>query len=668
MAQKDDGNGTTLSYVQQSGDPTPTPASVTGGDRYTGLHRFGRVVRTSPGSPAPSPAPPSASCTATTRAATCCPARTSSRRPTASCTTPAATKPGDNATGYDPLGRLTGFSRGTLSASGNNNNSSAPLDTVTGAAAASNWSLDALGNWTSSSAAVAMTAGDTPGTAQNAAATGSYGEQLTTGSSAVTVTSLGRYFVSGNTANHTLSLVDASTLATVASVTVAMSGGSGFVYTPLTTPVTLSASHTYYLVSSETSGGDNWYNASTAVVVTGSPFTVGGYVTNTGSWATGGTAGQSYGLVDLKYVKATGRTTNSQNEVTAAGSAALTYDNNGNTTKDQNGYTYAYDAWNRRVSDTAATETFSFLPGSQQAIKTACSAGTADSFYSTDWQVLEDDTSPSAGPARSTRRRASTPGAWTTSTTWWPATTPARPGRWAGRARGWGRRLYAQQDANWDVTALTNTSGSVVERFAYDPYGAATVLTAAWAPAGTTLGSDTYGWIYGFQGGRYDPQSGLYAFGYREYNPVLGRWMQQDPAGYVDGINRYIALRNDPVGRLDAAGLESHDFIQPEITLNHEHQPLTPIGEITITPTYSDGGADHIKVDLDFRWHPLTNFGEQEATGFDLRREDSGATPPILPAGPPKPKPARRDQASTIGLGSPCMGETIKRVVYVCRA
>jgi RHS repeat-associated protein len=40
---------------------------------------------------------------------------------------------------------------------------------------------------------------------------------------------------------------------------------------------------------------------------------------------------------------------------------------------------------------------------------------------------------------------------------------------------------------------------------------------------------------YLFQGGRLDVNTGMYHFGARDYSPTLGRWVQQDPAGYVDG-------------------------------------------------------------------------------------------------------------------------------------
>jgi hypothetical protein len=36
-----------------------------------------------------------------------------------------------------------------------------------------------------------------------------------------------------------------------------------------------------------------------------------------------------------------------------------------------------------------------------------------------------------------------------------------------------GNRLYAQHDANMDVTALLSTGGTVVERFSYTPAGGA---------------------------------------------------------------------------------------------------------------------------------------------------------------------------------------------------
>ena len=76
-------------------------------------------------------------------------------------------------------------------------------------------------------------------------------------------------------------------------------------------------------------------------------------------------------------------------------------------------------------------------------------------------------------------------------------------------------RIYVQQDANWNVTALVDVTGTVVERYIYDPYGGVTILTGSWDSRANT----SYSWVYLHQGGRYDWNTGLYQFRYREYSP-----------------------------------------------------------------------------------------------------------------------------------------------------
>jgi RHS repeat-associated protein len=78
------------------------------------------------------------------------------------------------------------------------------------------------------------------------------------------------------------------------------------------------------------------------------------------------------------------------------------------------------------------------------------------------------------------------------------------------------------------------------------------VLTSSW-----TSTSDTYDWSYLFQGGRYDATSELYDFRNREYSPALGRWLEQDPAGYVDGASLYQFVRSRPIDLVDPLGLQT---------------------------------------------------------------------------------------------------------------
>jgi len=127
-------------------------------------------------------------------------------------------------------------------------------------------------------------------------------------------------------------------------------------------------------------------------------------------------------------------------------------------------------------------------------------------------------------------------------------------------------RLYYVSDANFNVTALVDAeTGEVVERYMYDPYGKATVLNGEngydadgqvteWtADAG---GSDWANEIL-YCGYRFDPESGLYHVRYRYYHPTLGRWLQRDLIGYVDGMSLYQYAGSSAVSRLDSSGLVS---------------------------------------------------------------------------------------------------------------
>ena len=119
-------------------------------------------------------------------------------------------------------------------------------------------------------------------------------------------------------------------------------------------------------------------------------------------------------------------------------------------------------------------------------------------------------------------------------------------------------RLYVQQDANSNVTAFGGRpSGTVVERYLYNPFGTVTVLTPAW----DVRGSSAYAMNYLFQGGRYDDAIGDYRFGAREYRPSIQVWTSQDPLGFAAGQNSFYAFdgnnattQNDPTGPSDFWG------------------------------------------------------------------------------------------------------------------
>jgi RHS repeat-associated protein len=242
------------------------------------------------------------------------------------------------------------------------------------------------------------------------------------------------------------------------------------------------------------------------------------------------------------------RTHNKQNEVTAVGGSTLTFDANGNLTTDETGKQLVYDTWNRLVQmkNSGGATLVSYQYDAMQG-RIVENAGTArDLYYSAGWQVLEERV------GGTTRVRY----------VWSPVYVDALIER-DRDADGNGtleERLYVQQDASWNVTALVSTSGSVVERYVYDPYGQVTFLSASWS----ALGGSAYAWTYLFQGGRYDATAGLYRFRLRDYSPALGRWLQTDQLGFTAAdINLYRAMSGSPVVRVDPMGLMSQPDCPP---------------------------------------------------------------------------------------------------------
>lgn len=60
---------------------------------------------------------------------------------------------------------------------------------------------------------------------------------------------------------------------------------------------------------------------------------------------------------------------------------------------------------------------------------------------------------------------------------------------------------------------------------------------------------------YRMAGQEYDQETGLYHMGARYEDPLLGRWLSEDPAGIAGGTNLYSYAGNDPVNRRDPSGL-----------------------------------------------------------------------------------------------------------------
>jgi hypothetical protein len=111
--------------------------------------------------------------------------------------------------------------------------------------------------------------------------------------------------VSGNSQYHTLALINPSTYAWVpgGSVTLNLAGKSAgaFAYASLAAPVTLAPKTPYLLVSSETYGGDVWYDWNNTVTPTklAKSFDKLVYWSSSGGWTMSAASNLSFGPLDL---------------------------------------------------------------------------------------------------------------------------------------------------------------------------------------------------------------------------------------------------------------------------------------------------------------------------------------------------------------------------------
>jgi RHS repeat-associated protein len=95
-------------------------------------------------------------------------------------------------------------------------------------------------------------------------------------------------------------------------------------------------------------------------------------------------------------------------------------------------------------------------------------------------------------------------------------------------------------DALGSTVALTDPSGNSQAQYSYAPYGSISIT-------GTTNNSYTYT-------GRESDGLGINYYRARYYNPQIGRFISEDPIGFVGGMNKYAYVANDPTDLNDPSG------------------------------------------------------------------------------------------------------------------
>lgn len=135
------------------------------------------------------------------------------------------------------------------------------------------------------------------------------------------------------------------------------------------------------------------------------------------------------------------------------------------------------------------------------------------------------------------------------------------------------RTEYYHTGFHGSVMMTSGESGLMTERCHYDAFGN--------NYAGSLAGHNTLG--YG--GKRYDPATGLYDYGFRDYDTRTGRFTTVDPVR--NGTNWYAYCNNDPVNFFDLWGLcavqdkaasntNSDNFVDPTGMMDTENDSNSP--------------------------------------------------------------------------------------------
>ncbi|EIR15210.1 RHS repeat-associated core domain protein [Yersinia pestis PY-09] len=104
-----------------------------------------------------------------------------------------------------------------------------------------------------------------------------------------------------------------------------------------------------------------------------------------------------------------------------------------------------------------------------------------------------------------------------------------------------------------------DSDGDIISQEEYYPFGGTAVLASR-----NTVEAKYKTVRYS---GKERDATGLYYYGYRYYQPWLGRWLSADPAGTIDGLNLYRMVRNNPIRWRDNNGLLTEEQINMYVNL-----------------------------------------------------------------------------------------------------
>jgi RHS repeat-associated protein len=132
-------------------------------------------------------------------------------------------------------------------------------------------------------------------------------------------------------------------------------------------------------------------------------------------------------------------------------------------------------------------------------------------------------------------------------------------------------------DAVGSALALLDSLGAVQTQYTYGPFGA-------------TIASGMISENPAQYTGRENDGAGLYFYRARYYDPKVGRFISEDPIGFLGGNNFYMYVENDPANKTDPGGLASsssecckQDYLTCLAKCIATYDPLGPAGDTVLT-------------------------------------------------------------------------------------
>lgn len=246
------------------------------------------------------------------------------------------------------------------------------------------------------------------------------------------------------------------------------------------------------------------------------------------------------------------RTASPVNEITGIANslgsawAQPAYDPTGNMTAvpqppdPTDSFAATYDAWNRLVlleDDATAVAAYAYDPLNRR-VTVDDGANVRHAYFTEQWQALEERLNSSTDAERQF--------------VWGLRYIDDLILRDRTTSGPLDERLYALQDANWNVDAIVDEAGAVQERYRYAAYGTPTFLQPDFTSRSPN--QSDFDWETLYCGYRFDTETGLYCVRFRFLQAKLGTWNRRDQLGYQDSPNLYEYVQSSPTIGIDPLG------------------------------------------------------------------------------------------------------------------